>query len=387
MKKIKVIRIIDRLNIGGPAIHSILLTAGLNKKRFETILITGKICEFEGDMGYLATENGVQPIFIPELSRDISIKSDLIALWKIMKIIKKEKPDIIHTHKSKAGAIGRLASIFLRVPVIIHTFHGHVFHSYFGKLKSKIFLQIERILAYFTTKIIVISENQFNEICNIYRLASPKKFKIIPLGFDFSPLMRINEFKGVLKKEFNINESTITVGIIGRLTYVKNHNMFLKVAQIVLNQRKNVKFLIIGDGELKEKLIEQAKSLGIDKDIIFTGWIKSLPKIYSDLDIVTLTSFNEGTPVTIIEAMFCKKPVVTTNVGGISDLVIDKKTGYLIKKNDVENFSKALIELIDDPIKRSTFGENSFEYIKEKYSKERLIKDIEELYFNLTEKN
>lgn len=380
MAKIKVIRIIDRLNIGGPGIHVVLLTKGLDKEKFETILIAGKVDKDEGDMSYFAKEWGVEPLFIPELGRRISLFSDWIAFWKILKILLREKPNIVHTHKSKAGAIGRLAAWIAGVPIIIHTFHGHVFHGYFGKGKTWLFLMIERILAKWTRKIIVLSPLQLQEISRKFRIAHPSKMIVIPLGFDFSPFLEMEKYKGRLRQEWNIKEEEIVVGIVARLCPIKNHAMFLKAARLVLNHTDKIKFVIIGDGELKQELVSMTKELQLSDHVVFTGWIYCPAAIYADLDIVALTSLNEGTPVTIIEAMFCKKPVIATLVGGVPDLIVHEQTGFLVKPNDIECFASLLLTLAHDPQKRKEMGEAGYTKIHEKYSHQRLMRDIENLY-------
>lgn len=376
--RLKIVRIIDRLNIGGPSVHVVLLTAGM--RAFDTVLVAGQIDPWEGDMNYFAVSHGVVPRYLPALRREISVWGDLVALWQIIKIIYREKPDIVHTHKSKAGAIGRLAAFLLGVPVIVHTFHGHVFHGYFGPVKSGVFLWLERILARITDKIVVIGQLQYREICRRYRVAPSRKFAVIPLGFDFTPLADIGRHGNSLRRQWQIGEGEVLVGIVGRLTPVKNHALFLRVAHQVLQQRPSVRFAVIGDGELKEPLFSLAKSLDIEDRVVFTGWIEEPAEIYGSLDIVALTSLNEGTPVTIIEAMFCRKPVVATAVGGVPDLVADKKSGFLVPGNDPDAFSRALLALIDNPGARQEMGRVAHDLVSEKYSRQRLIQDLEKLY-------
>lgn len=376
----KVLRIIDRLNIGGPAIHCVLLTEFLPEDEFKTTLLTGHVCDFEGDMSYFTEKYNVTPIYIKSLGKKISLFSDLCAFWEILNIIRKEHPDIVHTHKAKAGALGRVAAFLLHVPKIYHTFHGHVFHGYFGKLKSTIFILIERLLACITTKIVVISEQQFHEICETYHIAPAHKFKIIPLGFDFSNLNQYTQYKGSLRTKYNIPQNHCIIGIVGRLTSIKNHEFFLQVAKQVLQQEKNVSFVIIGDGELRITLEAKVQELQIQNNVYFTGWIQNSPEIYADLDIVTLTSYNEGTPVTLIEALYCKKPVVATNVGGVVNVVHDKVSGLLCDVTDINSFTANLLYMIQNPKERQKMGECGYTEIKDKYSYSRLVNDISELY-------
>jgi len=383
MSKTKVIRIIARLNIGGPAINSILLTTGLDKNRFDSILVTGIIGESEGDMSYLAEQYGINPIIIPEIGREISWKSDLVALWKLIRLIRREKPDIIHTHTAKAGTLGRIAGILTGVPCKIHTFHGHVFNNYFGPFKTKVFIWIERILARFTDRIIAISQLQYDELCHEIKIAPPNKFSIIRLGFDLTEFLNSDVHQGKLRRELNISEDTLLVGIVGRLTAIKNHAMFIKSAKKVSDKITNVKFIVVGDGELESEMKELAVSLEIQDKVIFLGWRRDMPTIYADMDLVVLSSLNEGTPVTLIEALASGKAVVSTAVGGVPDIVRDAQTGILVASGDEERFADAIVDLLEDAEKRKQFGELGREFISANYTKERLCADIERLYLDL----
>ena len=378
-RRIRVLRIIDRLNIGGPAIHCILLTAGLNRDLFATKLLSGRVGDFEGDMSYLARKYAVEPLTCVKLEREISLRKDLAALWRIRQIIRREQPDIVHTHKSKAGALGRIAAFSAGVPVIVHTFHGHIFHSYFGKLKSRLFIWIERLLGKITDTIIVISKRQYQEICEKYKIAAADKFAIVPLGFDFSSLDELDRYQGNLRRRYSIGADEITIGLIGRLTGVKNHRLFLRVAACLLRDYRQLRFLIIGDGELRELLMQEAKNLGILDKVVFTGWLRHPAEIYADTDIVALTSRNEGTPVTLIEAMYCGKAIVATDVGGVGDLLAEHR-GLLVTDNDPDEFCQALSSLITDKRKRLQLGQNGRNYVRDHYHRRRLCADIENLY-------
>ncbi len=379
----KVLRIIARLNIGGPAVHVTFLTAGLNSEKYQSILVSGIVSEGEGDMSYFAYKHGVEPVIIPELGREIGLKNDLKALYRLIKLIRTEKPDIIHTHTAKAGTLGRIAAIMAGVPYKVHTFHGHVLHSYFGPLKTKFFILIERFLAKFTDKIIVISPLQFQELCYDIKIARPNKFAVIPLGFDLAQFLNSEIHRGKFRKELNIPEDILLVGIVGRLTAIKNHTLFLKSASKVLESVFNVKFIIVGDGELNTELKNLAIELGISDKVIFLGWREDMPVVYSDLDVVTLTSLNEGTPVTLIEAMASAKPVVATAVGGVPDIVSDGQTGIIVPSGDKEKFASAIVDLLLSPEKRKEFGINAREFVRTRFTKERLCADMDELYTSL----
>jgi len=379
MKKIKILRIIARLNIGGPAIHTILLTQGLDKSRFESILVAGISEKNEGDMFYLAEEKGVRPVIIPELGRKLSLRNDIIAFWKIFCLIKKERPDIIHTHTAKAGTLGRLAALlagFYCKPKLIHTFHGHVLHSYFGRIKSALFIWIERALAISTYKIIVVSENLRKELIGL-KIAGPKKITAIPLGLELDGYLKNIENNSLENRDYK------SVGIIGRLVPIKNHKMFLDAAKRIkdtLGLRQKMKFSIVGDGPLRQELETYAKNLGIGENVTFTGWIKDLRNVYSELDVVTLTSLNEGTPVALIEAQAAGRPCVATKVGGVANVVDQARGGFLVPSGDIDKFVAAVIKLLSNPGLMKTMGEYGRNEVKDRFSESRLIKEVGALY-------
>ena len=364
----KILRIIARLNIGGPARNAVLLTEGFS----DTVLVCGEVDKSEGDMMYLAHEKGIKPVIIKELGRELSWKDDWAAFWKIYKVIKQEKPDIIHTHTAKAGTLGRLAGILYGKAVLIHTFHGHVFSGYFGKIKTAFFIWIEKILALFTDKIITVSENLKKELVAKFKIAPENKISVIELGFELEDLLKLSERE---------NQQTINIGIVGRLVPIKNHKMLFKVCRAGLNLPYRI--VVIGDGEMRGELEKYAEELGMRDRIEFKGWIKDLKAIYERLDIVVLTSLNEGTPVSLIEAMAAGRPIVATKVGGVADIAQDGKNGYLVESGNIEEFSWKLLDLIKDAGKRREFGKSGRDIVKTRFAKERLIKDTKELYNNL----
>ncbi|MBI3599218.1 MAG: glycosyltransferase [Nitrospinae bacterium] len=412
MKKIKVLRIIARLNIGGPAVHAILLTKWLNSDKFDSLLVTGVIGQNEGDMMYLAETNNIKHIIIKELGREVSWRDDIAAFYKILRLIIREKPDIIHTHTAKAGTLGRIAGIIYNIfyplfhppltkggrggVMLVHTFHGHIFHSYFSPFKTKLFVFIERILAKFTHKIIAISNKQMNELSEKLKISYSKKFELIPLGLDLSSFYDIERYRGLFKKEMGLDKDVKLVGIIGRLVPVKNHRMFLNTIKIFNEKgdKAKVKFLIIGDGELREDLEKYSIEAGIAGYVIFTGWRKDLERVYADLDIVALTSFNEGTPVSIIEAMASGKPVIAAEVGGVRDMFTSKckmqnakckmqEEGILIDSNDSDSLVDGIKFLLSNPAMAEDMGKKGRVFVKERFDIERLARDMEGMYERL----
>lgn len=388
----KVLRIINRLNLGGPTYNAAYLSKYLEPK-YETLLVAGMKDDSEASSEFITEKLGLKPIFIKNMHRSINPFNDRKAYKEIVKIIREFKPDIVHTHAAKSGALGRLAAINENVPIIVHTFHGHVFHSYFNPIKTKIFLFIERYLAKKSTKTIVISNKQFEELYNEYKITTKEKFNIIPLGFDLSRFIENKEQKRFkFRKKYKLQENDIAIGIIGRLVPVKNHSFFLQaIKKAKENTSKNIKAIIIGDGELREQIFAEAKSLNLilneinsDKtDIIFTSWIKDIEFALPGLDIVALTSLNEGTPVSLIEAQAAGVPIVSTRVGGIEDVVIENETALLSEANNVDTFSKNIVELVENKVLRKSFSEKGNSVVQKKFSYKRLVSDMENLYDSL----
>lgn len=408
--KPKIFRVIARLNTGGPARHVVWLTAGLPPDEFDTVLVCGSVPPGEGDMSYFAAENGVEPFIIPEMSRELSLK-DTISLWKILLLLWREQPDIIHTHTAKAGTLGRVAGFAYRWltpgtligrprPVFfVHTYHGHVFHSYYGKNKTLFFLTIEKILAYLATdRILVLSEQQRGEIHEDFKVGHRKQFRIVPLGIDLTPFTGANQRRNVLRSELKASADEILVGIVGRLTEVKNHSLFLKIAglwqQANFSNLPAVRFVIIGDGHLREKLEAEAKELGLtDEILVFAGERQDPQFFYPALDIVALTSLNEGTPLTLIEAMATARPVISTVVGGVIDLVGANnakpesfeiaRRGIIVQSENAAAFVAGLKVLVEDETLRNELGRRGAEFVRANYSKERLLDNIKNLYDEL----
>jgi len=388
----RVLRIINRLNIGGPTYNAAYLTKYLSND-FETLLVAGEKDETEDSSQFILHELGLKPIIIPEMKRAVNLKNDRIAYQKIKEIIADFKPDIVHTHASKAGAIGRLAAYKMKVPVILHTFHGHVFHSYFGKVKTTIYKTIERNLARKSTKIIAISAIQKKELSTIHKIAKPNKIEVIPLGFDLNKFKENQKGKrNSFRQKWLIEDDEIAIGIIGRLVPIKNHHFFLNVAKNISKlSTKKVRFLIIGDGELRDDLENYCTQLEIDFSteknatnalLTFTSWITDIDVALAGLDIVALTSKNEGTPVSLIEAQAAGKPIVSTNVGGIENIVIPNETALLSNINDEQLFTENMLSLIEDDIKRIAFSQKGTHVFKG-FHYDRLISDMEKLYFQL----
>ncbi len=385
-RKIKVLRIINRFNIGGPTYNATFLSKFLSED-FETLLIGGLPEEGESDSLHIPESYGLKPLLIPELKRQPNFFSDRKALKKIKAIIQEFKPDIVHTHASKAGAIGRKAAIDCKVPVIVHTFHGHVFHSYFGSFKTYLFKLIERRLAAKTNGIIAISALQKKELCEQYRIAPEHKTSVIPLGFDLQKFqLNQQEKRAKTRQEFGIQEDEVAIAIIGRLSPVKNHSFFLEViANLHARTTKKIKVFVVGDGEERDRIQQKKDDLCPTAPILFTSWIKDIASFNQGMDIICLTSHNEGTPVSLIEAQACNVAVISTDVGGVRDIVDDGNTGYICPTNDLEKYANKLLKLVEEENIRQKMSQNGWSFVEDKFGYQRLIKETEKYYIEQLE--
>ena len=419
----KVIRIIARLNVGGPARHVAWLTAGLRAAGWNSVLIAGTVPPGEDDMSYFAAGLGVVPEIVPELSREVSPLQDLRAAWKLYRIFQRERPDVVHTHTAKAGTVGRAAGLLYRWLTpgalwcrprrcrFVHTYHGHVFHSYFGKGKTRWFLGIERVLARIATdRIVVISPQQYQEIHEEFGVGRASQFRVIPLGLDVAEFDHGEVHRAAARAELNAGADELLVGIVGRLTEIKHHSLFLRAAALYLktattnNDQTRVRFVIVGDGHLRGALEAEANALGLGDAVTFTGSLDDAPRFYAALDVVALTSRNEGTPLTLIEAMASARPVIATAVGGVVDLLgasvvsslSDRrdengaKAGYTlcarglaVAPGDAEAFAQGLKRLITNAALRRELGARGQAFVSTHYAKERLLTDVENLYREL----
>jgi len=383
---IKIINILSRMNIGGPSVHVALLSKYINDEPFESLVISGTLAEGEGDMTFLLDDFKVRHITLPSMKREISPLADFNSLLRLIRIFREERPVIVHTNLAKAGIVGRLAAVLTGVPIIIHTFHGHVFAGYFSGWKSKLFVWIEKILALFSTKLIVISDQIGEEICSNYRVTNKSKVVTIPLGFELDKFKPLITFKGFFREEFSIPVDAPVIGIVGRITDIKNHRLFLHIAHRVRQKYPHVHFLVIGDGERRAEMEYLSAELNLSGHVHFTGWIREQAKMYADLDLLLLTSLNEGTPVTVIEAMYYAVPVISTRVGGLPDLIEDKKTGYLINSRDPGDFMAAIETLLFSDTERTKITAAAKEFIVSHYNIHRLVSDISNLYRELLSK-
>jgi glycosyltransferase involved in cell wall biosynthesis len=389
----RILRIINRLNLGGPTFNVTYLTHYLAPEH-ETMLVSGIIDDDEASSEFILEPFGIKPVYITEMKRELSPKNDYLAYKKIVAIIKEFKPDIVHTHAAKAGALGRLAAYNCGVKVIVHTFHGHVFHSYFSKLKTLFFLQTERYLASKSSAIVAISNLQKDELATTYKVCKPSKIAVVPLGFDLNRFIDNQPQKrAAFRATYLLDSDEIAIAIIGRLVPVKNHEMFIRGAYAAAqNTDKKVRFFIVGDGESKEHLIQILTALNANYTefttqpskglFTLTSWITAIDGVLAGVDVVALTSFNEGTPVSIIEAQTAGKPVIATNVGGIQNIVT-AQSAVLVASNDVASFTTQLQNIINNTTLRQSMTNVAIQAMLTNYSYTRLCNDMNALYQKL----
>jgi glycosyltransferase involved in cell wall biosynthesis len=382
----RVLRIINRFNLGGITYNVTYLSRFLGEN-FETFLAGGPEEKGEESSLYIPQSLGLEPLVLPEMRRSVNPFTDALAIARIRKLIRSFSPHILHTHASKAGAAGRIAALTIprrKRPIIVHTFHGHVFHGYFGPAVTGLYKVIERFLASRSDAIVAISERQKHELAVIHRICEPSKVRVIPLGFDLSRFTQgMEEKRRLFRIKHGLKDTEIVLGIIGRIVPIKNHRLFLDaVRHVVSNTGVAVKAVVVGDGETRAALEAYATELRLDDVVIFTGWMKDADVAIAGVDVVCLTSTNEGTPVSLIEAQAAGKFIVTTNVGGISD-ILHPFSAFLSEAGDARAYSRNLLRAVEEFKTLSADAGEAKEHVIRKFSYQRLCADMAELYEDL----
>lgn len=390
----RILRIFNRMIVGGPVLNATYLTRYLAPE-FETLMVSGPREPREADASFLAAQLGIEVRIIPEMGRSINPWSDLKALLRLRQIIREFRPHIVHTHAAKPGALGRLAAATMGVPVVVHTYHGHVFHSYFSSWKTNLAIGVERWLARRTHAIVAISQQQYTELAQVYLIASADKFRQIRLGLDLDKFGEDQATKReVFRQQYGVADDELAIGIIGRLVPVKNHTLFLDALQYLLQHtNRRVKAFIIGDGECRASIEAGARERGIafsnpadvahPHPLVFTSWRRDVDVVMAGLDIVALTSHNEGTPVSLIEAQAAGKPIVSTRVGGIADIVAEGESGLLAATGDTPAFCGQLLRLVNDDDLRQRLGKSGCRQMVARFGYPRLVQETADLYREL----
>jgi glycosyltransferase involved in cell wall biosynthesis len=381
-----VLRAIARLNMGGPALHVSYLSAGLRERGYETILVAGTVGQGEQSMAYVAEQQGVQVVTIPHLHRDISPVRDLLATWRLARMMRVERPTILHTHTAKAGAVGRAAALLAgrsRPPIIVHTFHGHVLRGYFGRFWTGFFRQLEKLLARITDALVAVSPEVRDELVAL-GVAPESKFRVIRLGIELDTRVSSDrKARAETRRVMGIPDERFVVGWIGRMTAVKRTDVVLNAFRALRDEGVDAVLCMVGDGPDRVAVEELAGELGIVRHCLFPGYQEEVGPFFAAFDVFVLPSGNEGTPVTAIEALASGCPVVATSVGGVPDVVDDGVDGFLVEPGTVDGLASRLGELARDTELRTRMGAAGRERMQTRYSVDRLVDDMDQLYREL----
>jgi glycosyltransferase involved in cell wall biosynthesis len=384
--RIKVLRVIARLNVGGPALHVAYLTEGLAERGYDTTLVAGSLAHGEESMAHVALRRGARIVTLPHLARQVSPLNDLLAVRHLAKLIRTERPQILHTHTAKAGAVGRVAALLAgdaRPPIVVHTFHGHVLRGYFNPLATLAFRTLERWLATVTTRLIAVSPEVRDDLVRL-GVAPREKFAVIRLGIQLDErVSAAGAARRETRRRMGISPEAFVVGWVGRMTAVKRTDDVLLAFAGVLDRGVDAWLCLIGDGPDRQRLERRAHALGIVRRCLFVGYQDEVAPYYEAIDALLLPSANEGTPVSVIEALAAERPAVATRVGGVPDVVREGVDGYLVDVGDADTLAARLVELAGDPDKRDAMGREGRRRVLERYAVDRLVDDIDALYREL----
>jgi glycosyltransferase involved in cell wall biosynthesis len=374
----RVLHLTTTLHISGPALQAILLTAKLRDLGYDTQLVGGAAPNTADSLATVAAHYGVTPLVLPEMGRSLNPLHHWRVLVALVRCLRELQPHIVHTHTTTAGWWGRLAARLAGVPIVVHTLHEHPFRGYYPRWSSVVFVWVERGGAYFADSIITLSEKLRRDLTEKYRITRRQKITILPAGYDLQRFTLLKRHSGSFRQAWGIAPDAPLVGIVGRLLPVKNHTLFLTAAQQLRQTLPTVQFAVVGDGELRSTLEAQARELGLAECVHFTGWQADVAPLYSDADVIVISSLNEGTPVPLMEALAAGCPVVATNVGGVADL-LSGTSSRLVPTNDVAALTAALLATLAeayDPEPARTI-------MLQRYSLERLAHDLDSLYRGL----
>jgi glycosyltransferase involved in cell wall biosynthesis len=387
-QRVKVLRVIARLNIGGPALHVAYLTAGLADQGYDTTLVAGTVGRGEESMAGVADCRGVRVETLEELHREIAPIRDLRAILRLARVIRRERPTILHTHTAKAGAVGRIAALLAgdaRPPIVVHTFHGHVLRGYFSPLATLAFRTLERLLARMTTALVAVSPEVRDDLVRL-GVAPASKFTVVRLGIELGERVGLDDqARRETRRLMGLGPDAFVVGWVGRMTAVKRTDDVVRALRELVDLGVDAYVCLVGDGPDREDLEAFAHELGVIKRCLFVGYQDDVARFYNAIDVLLLPSVNEGTPVSVIEALAAERPAVATNVGGIPDVVRDGVDGYLVGVGQPAALAARLAELAGDPERRARMGAEGRARVMERYSVDRLVDDIDRLYRSLLE--
>ena len=375
----KVVRVITRLNIGGPAQHAVLLTAHLGRHGWTSRLLAGRADPHEGDMSDLAAAHEVPLVVVPTLRNGAGPLADIAAFIWLYRYFRRERPDVVHLHLLKARLLGGLAARLARVPLVVETFHGALFADYYRPSVSRFLAWLERGLARLMDGVVAVSDAVADELRRL-RVTPDEKITVIPLGLNLEPFLEAAFAPGVLRRQLGVGDEVPLIGVVGRLVPIKGLQYFVEAAAEMASRLAQVRFVIVGDGSERPALERQVSRAALGGQVHFVGWRRDLERVYPDLDVVMLTSLNEGTPVSLIEAMAAGRAVVATRVGGVPDVVQDGLTGLLVSPRDAHALAEATLSLLQDPETRRRMGEAARRAVFPRFAAERLARDMDAYY-------
>jgi glycosyltransferase involved in cell wall biosynthesis len=384
--RVRILRVIARLNVGGPALHVAYLTAGLRSRGYDTTLVAGSLARGEDSMAFVADARDVQIIRIDQLGREISPFRDLVATVRLARLIRRERPDILHTHTAKAGTVGRVAALLAggrRPPIVVHTFHGHVLRGYFGPLRTWFFRQLERWLARHTTALIAVSPQVRDDLVAL-GVAPAERFVVVRLGVELGERVTgEQDGRTESRRYLGIGPERFAVGWIGRMTPVKRTDDVLVAFKQLRETGVDAVLCLVGDGPDRPQLEQRAHELGVIRDTLFLGYQEDVAPFYAAFDALILPSSNEGTPVSAIEALAAGRPVVATRVGGVPDVVQEGEDGFLVEPGATDDLAERLARLAREPELRERMGRAGRDRVLPRYAVERLVDDVDRLYRSL----
>ena len=383
---VRVLRVIARLNVGGPALHVAYLTEGLAERGYDTTIVAGSLTRGEESMAHVAQARGARIVTLPDLHREISPLSDLRAILRLAQLIRRERPQILHTHTAKAGAVGRIAALLAgpaRPPIVVHTFHGHVLRGYFDPLTTLGFRTLERWLARVTTRLIAVSPEVRDDLVGL-GVAPREKFAVIRLGIELGERVGgDDETRRETRRQLGVGPDAFVVGWVGRMTAVKRTDDVVRAFRELLDRDVDAYLCLVGDGPDRVRLERLAHELGVVRRCLFVGYQNDVAPYYEVIDALLLPSVNEGTPVSVIEALAAGRPTVATRVGGVPDVVRDGVDGYLVDVGDAATLGERLAELARDPSLREEMGRAGSARVLARYAVDRLVEDIDAVYREL----
>jgi glycosyltransferase involved in cell wall biosynthesis len=387
IQSLRVLRLIARLNVGGPALHTVILNDGLRRRGLETLLVYGSVGPQEASLEDLARARSLPTVHVPQLGRRISALDDARAFVRILGILWRWTPDVVHTHTAKAGTLGRIAALVYNTTArrsrrcaVIHTFHGHVLEGYFGPLGSAVVRAVERTLARITNRIVTISVRQRDDITRRFAIAPPGKVAIVPLGLELGPLLALDARSGRTRTGPPAGSDEVIVGYVGRLVPIKDLDTLVRGVALARARLPQIRLVIAGDGDERRALEARVTELGLEGRVDFLGWRSDLAALYQSMDVFVLTSINEGTPVSLIEAMAAGVPVVASSVGGVPDVVEDGVTGVLVPPRQPEAVAAAIVSAVRQPERASVMAARARRSVRDRFDSARLVQETEAMY-------